>query len=47
MRDGYLVTGVPGFIGARLVAKLAEEHRPIFLLCEARFEEETKRLHFG
>lgn len=44
MREGYLVTGVPGFIGARLAAKLAAEGRPIFLLCEERFEEETQRL---
>lgn len=32
-----LITGVPGFIGRRLVEKLAPEGKPMFLLCEPRF----------
>jgi nucleoside-diphosphate-sugar epimerase len=42
--NGYLVTGVPGFIGARLVAKLAEDGRQIFMLCEKRFEAEAQKV---
>lgn len=42
MSNAYLVTGVPGFIGKRLVAKLVPEGRRIFLLCEPRFREATE-----
>lgn len=42
MSNAYLVTGVPGFIGKRLVAKLVPEGRRIFLLCEPRFRETTE-----
>lgn len=42
MSNAYLVTGVPGFIGKRLVQKLVPEGRRIFLLCEPRFREQTE-----
>ncbi len=41
MNKALLVTGVPGFIGARLVKKLLPQGRQIFLLCEKRFERAT------
>ena len=34
MSDAYLITGVPGFIGARLIERLLPEGRRIYLLCE-------------
>jgi len=42
MSDGYLVTGIPGFIGKRLVEKLVPEGRQIFLLCEPRFQADAQ-----
>jgi thioester reductase-like protein len=39
MSNAYLITGVPGFIGKRLVQKLLPEGRRLFLLCEPRFRE--------
>jgi thioester reductase-like protein len=42
MSNGYLITGVPGFIGKRLVQKLVPEGRQVFLLCEPRFQEATE-----
>ncbi len=42
----YFVTGYPGFIGKRLVARLAQDQRDaaMFLLVQPRFYEEAKRL---
>ncbi|MEZ6186418.1 MAG: SDR family oxidoreductase [Planctomycetota bacterium] len=42
MSDAILVTGVPGFIGTRLVRALAPQGRRIFLLCEGRFLPDTE-----
>lgn len=42
MSDGYLITGVPGFIGARLVRRLLPEGRRLFLLCERRMREQAE-----
>jgi len=44
MGDAYLVTGVPGFIGKRLLQALVPEGRRIYLLCERRFLAETEAL---
>lgn len=44
MSDAYLITGVPGFIGARLIERLLPEGRRLFLLCEARFAQATEEL---
>jgi nucleoside-diphosphate-sugar epimerase len=44
MSNAYLVTGVPGFIGKRLVQKLLPEGRRIFLLCEPRFQAATEAM---
>lgn len=42
----YFVTGYPGFIAKRLVARLAQDQRDaaIYLLVQPRFYEEAKRL---
>lgn len=42
MSNAYLVTGIPGFIGKRLVRKLLPEGRQVFLLCEPRFAGDTE-----
>jgi nucleoside-diphosphate-sugar epimerase len=42
MSNAYLVTGIPGFIGKRLVQKLLPEGRRIYLLCEPRFRDATE-----
>ena len=42
MSGAILITGVPGFIGTRLVRKLAPQGRTIFLLCEQRFLADTE-----
>lgn len=42
MSNAYLITGVPGFIGKRLVQALVPEGRQVFLLCEPRFREATE-----
>ena len=42
MSGAILVTGVPGFIGTRLVRALAPQGRRIFLLCERRFLPDTE-----
>lgn len=44
MSKGILVTGVPGFIGARLIKALVPQGRPIYMLCERRFVPETEAL---
>jgi thioester reductase-like protein len=44
MSDAFLITGVPGFIGKRLVERLLPQGRKIFLLCEQRFEKETAHM---
>lgn len=44
MSDAYLITGIPGFIGSRLVERLLPEGRPMFLLCEPRFLAQTRDL---
>ena len=44
MSKGILVTGVPGFIGNRLVADLLPQQRPIYLLSEHRFQEKAETL---
>ncbi|RMG08990.1 MAG: NAD-dependent epimerase/dehydratase family protein [Planctomycetota bacterium] len=44
MSEGILITGVPGFIGSRLALRLRGRGRPLFLLCEPRFVEETRAL---
>lgn len=39
----YLITGVPGFLGKRLVrALLGQQRRRLYLLCERRFESQTR-----
>ncbi|MGE0710744.1 MAG: SDR family oxidoreductase [Planctomycetota bacterium] len=43
MGNGILITGVPGFIGRRLTQALLPQGRPLYLLCERRFLEETER----
>jgi thioester reductase-like protein len=43
MSGAYLITGVPGFIGKRLVEKLAPDGQPGFLLCEPRFHSQTEQ----
>jgi thioester reductase-like protein len=42
--DAYLLTGVPGFIGTRLLRKLLPQGRPIYVLCEERFRPQTEQL---
>ncbi len=41
---GILITGVPGFIGARLAKALLPQGRPLFLLCEERFRADAEAL---
>ncbi len=41
---GILITGIPGFIGSRLVEKLLPQGRPLYLLCERRFQTEAEAL---
>lgn len=38
----HLITGVPGFIGRRLVEKLAPDGTPMLLLCEPRFAAQAE-----
>ena len=42
MSDAILITGVPGFIGKRLVRKLLPSGRRMYLLCEKRFQLATE-----
>jgi thioester reductase-like protein len=44
MSKGILITGVPGFIGKRLIQRLIPQGRPLYLLCERRFAPETEAL---
>ena len=44
MADAHLITGIPGFIGTRLVRRLLPQRRAVFLLCERRFEQATREL---
>jgi len=41
---GILVTGVPGFIGKRLVRRLMPQGRPLYLLSEARFQRDAETM---
>ena len=45
--SAHLITGIPGFIGTRLIRRLLPRRERMFLLCERRFEATTRELIAG
>ena len=45
--SAHLITGIPGFLGTRLVRRLLPRGERLFLLCERRFEAASRELAQG